>query len=383
MSSSVKSIVVLSAIALILAILLAGVNYFTAAEIAKAEEIKTKEALKEVYPSEADFTQLNLADYEGVPSTVTDVYSFSDGGFVVKLKTAGYGSGMVLICGVDKEGAVTGAKCLASTETLGEEKTYGEKLVGAELDTIDLVDTVSGATKTTAAYRNAIKDAIGVTVLISGGSYDNRSEEEKKLDEALPGAEGSFEGVFYAERLDGVTKVFKAQNGAGYVFVFGDAYIGCDNQGNVLTGTQYEHASDVPAYLTAINSTQTESVSFTEGSLPEEVTAVFKTASGNYIFELSAKGFKSLKGGAPIVIKVSIDGNGSIISCITVSQNESQNYGAPCGDPSYYMQYNGKTSSDCTEVDAISGATVTSNAYLGAIQSAFEAYNTLKGEPVT
>ena len=33
---------------------------------------------------------------------------------------------MVIMCGVSKDGVVTGALCLSSNETLGKEKTYGE-----------------------------------------------------------------------------------------------------------------------------------------------------------------------------------------------------------------------------------------------------------------
>ena len=45
----------------------------------------------------------------------------------------------------DAKGTVTGTKCIASQETLGEENTYGEKLKEKTIDNIEEVATVSGA----------------------------------------------------------------------------------------------------------------------------------------------------------------------------------------------------------------------------------------------
>ena len=51
-----------------------------------------------------------------------------------------------------------------------------------------------------------------------------------------------------------------------------------------------------------------------------------------------------------------------------------------CADEKFYGQFDGKTESDYKNIDAISGATLTTNGYLKAIERAFEALNTLKGE---
>ena len=72
--------------------------------------------------------------------------------------------------------------------------------------------------------------------------------------------------------------------------------------------------------------------------------------------------------------------NGKIIACQTVSQKESEGYGAACGEPSFYSQFNGKDETNYSEIDAISGATITTNAYKTAIAKAFETLKILKGE---
>ena len=78
-------------------------------------------------------------------------------------------------------------------------------------------------------------------------------------------------------------------------------------------------------------------------------------------------------------IKVSLTKTGEIISCVTVSQSESANYGAACKEPQFYSQFDNKTEEIYESIDAISGATVTTTGYLKAIKSAFEAVKILKG----
>ena len=171
-SKYLKSIAVLSIICLTIAALLGVVNFITAPVIEQAEIEATNKALAEVRPGADSFTPLTLTDYEGLDATITDIYSDTLGGYVVKLTTAGHQAGLVIMVGIDENGAVSGAKCLASAETYGEEKTYGDKTVGATAETIDSVATVSGVTKTTKAYRNAVKAALDAAIIISakGGS---------------------------------------------------------------------------------------------------------------------------------------------------------------------------------------------------------------------
>ena len=47
-------------------------------------------------------------------------------------------------------------------------------------------------------------------------------------------------------------------------------------------------------------------------------------------------------------------------------------------DSSYRKQYVGKTADSLDEVDAVSGATISSKAYKSAIENVFKAYDTVK-----
>ena len=169
MSKTMKSIITLSTICLIIAVALAGVNYITEPFIKAAEDDATNAALRDVYPSASGFERVDISEYEGIAEAINEIYRADDGGFVVKLTTTGYSSGMVIMCGIDTEGVVTGAVCIASSETLGYEKTYGVSLISKDLSAVSEADTVSGATKTTKAYRDAVALAIETAEQIKGG----------------------------------------------------------------------------------------------------------------------------------------------------------------------------------------------------------------------
>ena len=131
-----KSVIALTAICAVISILLAITNLITAPIIEKNASAAANEALLVVYPDGGDFTQVDISTFQ-LPATVTDAYSASNGGYVIKLLTSGYGANMVLMCGIDGAGTVTGATCLSSSETLGYEKTYGDSVTGKTVADID------------------------------------------------------------------------------------------------------------------------------------------------------------------------------------------------------------------------------------------------------
>ena len=383
-----KSVIALTAICAVISILLAVTNLITDPIIEKNASAAANEALLVVYPDGGDFTQVDISTFE-LPATVTDAYQASNGGYVVKLLTSGYGANMVLMCGIDGAGTVTGATCLSSSETLGYEKTYGDSLAGKTVADIDAVETISGATMTTSGYKNAVKDALNATIILGGGSVDIRSEEEilnDNLSEALPLAEGKFVSWFMAESLENVDAVYEAENGAGYVLVSGEEFIAIDNSGAVLSAV----ADDVKATMEAnaqliLNSSLTEIDISGYSDMPSQVKKVYKTASGNYVFELGANGF-GINGdhyynpsGKQIEIKASATSDGKIIAVLTTAQYETDNIGSACADASFYTQFNGKTEADYSEIEAISGATITTNGYKTAISKVFEAVKILEG----
>ncbi len=389
MNKSIKNTAVLVCICVIVGLLLAVTNAITAPIIEKNQNASANAALLEVMPNGSGFEKVDIGNYT-LPATVTDVYKeTANKGFVITLTTSGYASDMVIMCGVTADGKVTGAKCLSSNETLGKEKTYGENFKDKNATEVDAVDTIGGATKTTSAYKNAIKDALNSAIILGGGSVDIRSEEEilaDNLNTALPQGEKKFEKLFLVEVLEGIDAVYVAQNNAGYVCVIGEQFIGVDATGAVIT-EGVETPDVVTNAIAKIKASTLKEINFKKyTAIADFVVSAQKTATGNYVVETKGAGY-GIKGGNEyhpasneyIIVKVAISKDGKIIDCITVSQGETQGLGDACADEKFYGQFDGKTKENYTEIDAISGATLTTNGYKQAIERAFEAVSTLKG----
>ena len=393
MKKSIKSIAVLVSICAVVAILLACTNYLTAPIIEKSEQEKANGALFEVLPDGGSFELMDISAYK-LPATVSEVYRAENGGYVFKLTTSGYAAGMVLMCGVGTDSTVVGTKLISSNETpaIGgaAANTLAPALVGKDVTTIDGVDIVSGATKTTEGYRSAVKDALNAVVILGGGSVDLRTEEEilnDNLSAALSAANGEFEKHFFVEVVEGIDALYMAKNGAGAVCIIGEQFIAVDANNAVITDCSEADAAIVEVAMTKVGATTLSDVdiSVLDSKTYKNVVSVQKTASGNYVIEVKASGYSMQDSYAPadqkkpIVIKVSLTAEGMIIDTLTLSQNETDGIGSVCADEDFYGQFDGKTEADYDTIDAISGATVTTNGYKKAVQLAFNTVKALEG----
>lgn len=172
MKSSVKAdfvmpIAVLMLICLVMSALLAGTNFITADIIEQGEIQRAEQARIDALPAADGFTKLDVSIPEG--NTVTEVYEATNGaGYVFMISTTGYGAkgSLQLICSIDANG------CIVSTDTLGHDETpgLGTKVTGDEFESqfpgvdssMSGVDTISGATISSSAYVNAIRDVFTV-----------------------------------------------------------------------------------------------------------------------------------------------------------------------------------------------------------------------------
>ena len=387
MKKQLKSVISLTAICAVVALLMALTNFITAPIIEEQEKNAVGEAFKTVLPEGEGFEAVDLSKYE-LPSTVEEAYSEKNGGFAFKLRTAGYGSDLVLMCGINNEGAVAGVSYISGNETLGVEATYGENLKDATADTIESVDTVAGATKTSTAMKSAVKDALNSAIILGGGSVDIRDEAtilKDNLNTALPDAKGEFTEIFITEEVGNVSAIYKADNNFGFVFVLGENFVATDNNGTVLTEVSEDIKPEVTdAVQKIIGSTMTEIDISKYPDMPSNVQKAYKTSSGNYVFDLRGAGYgingdKYTRSGQYIEIKVSLTPAGKIISFKTTAQKESEGIGDACANPEFYTKFNGKDQSTLGEVDAIAGATITTKGYKTAISRAFDAVDILEG----
>lgn len=391
MKKHLNSIISLTVICAVVAALLAGTNSLTAPIIEKNQSAAADEALLEVMPEGKDFAEVDLSQYE-LPASVLEAYGESGGGHVFKLTATGYGPDMIIMCGVDATGAVTGAVCLSSNETLGYEKTYGQNTVGATVETIDSVDTDAGATLTTKNYRDAVKDALNAAIILGGGSVDIRTEEEILADNlaaALPAGD-TFTEVFVYETLTDVTAVYTAANDAGSVYVTGEGedalFVGVDADGTVVSDVDAAVKAHIEAQAAMVAGASLTEVDLTRyPDMPKQIDKAYKSATGNYVIELHTAGF-GINGdhyyepsGEYIYIKVALTADGTVINCVTTAQSETDGLGSACADKAFSSQFIGKDESNYKEIDAIGGATLTTNGYKNGIAKAFEAVKMMEG----
>ncbi len=156
----VLPILVLTVICLVITAALAITDSFTGPVIAEAAARRAEEARNAIIPEAEGFEELTL---DGLPAAVTEVYRATNGvGYVIALTTAGYGGDMKLLCGIDPDGFLIACRTLEQSETKGigtkAIDTLERVLPGSDA-ALEGVDAVSGATITSRAYINAVKDA--------------------------------------------------------------------------------------------------------------------------------------------------------------------------------------------------------------------------------
>lgn len=384
--SNLMPSIVLSAICLVVALLLSVINMFTSEQIIKNQEEKANQTFAEVLPGATGKTSIELDS--SYPPSVTSAYKF-DNGYVFQMEVKGYKSGLIIMCGVDNEGKVSGVKHIQTNETFGMEAELNGAYTGDTLDTLELV-LATGATKnsnTSAAYYEAIKAALQSYVIVNGGSVDIRNPEKILQDNcnAALGTEGiSFTKWFATEILEGVDAVYVANSNSEYVFVIGEAFIGVNADGSIVTADVSEENTETvtAAYTTVTSSTLTKITELPEG-ITKRLISAHVTASGNYVLVTSGNGY-GINGdyhssGERMKVKICISADGKILATETVYHSESPEIGGEAlKNPEFYEAFNGKTAEDYNTVPHVSGATLICDGYKDAIKIAFEVFEIIK-----
>lgn len=118
-----------------------------------------------------------------------------------------------------------------------------------------------------------------------------------------------------------------------------------------------------------------EADSFTqvEGvDLPEGVLEAYAADNGaGFVFKSQAKGY-----GGFVTYMIALDPDGVIVDVSMFEHSETPGLGTKVGERAYLDQYKGETSAE--EVDAISGATLTSNSLKNSLRATFEAFADVK-----
>ncbi len=405
MNKSLKSIIVLSSICLIVALLLSSVDMITAPIISDAEKNKETEAFLAVLPDANSLEDVKLGD--DVPERVLALKRASDGsGYAFKLLVTNNYSGtpMNLIVGIGNDGKIIKLSFIEYTDSpgIGSPEGFDALFRGKDNTT---ADNDAGATITTNAIKSALNDAYEVL-----GKYSTvEQSDEQKLatlwEKLMPSAKTpsgsfSFSKVEIPEDSDSsILGIFAPSNEIGYVYLiktedktvavavnaFGKAYSVYDLEGNDLDdNSSYDSARKTaentltPIY-TAKEKVNTRRIKNAfKATIGEEkaaaltlealklsnvtssVTAAYKVKNGYeeyYAFTSHTIGY-----GGVIKVLYVFDYDGDIVLYKTTSQSESEGYGAAIADKKYAENIIGKDIDKLSDNDVlISGATVTSN----------------------
>ncbi|WMJ23307.1 RnfABCDGE type electron transport complex subunit G [Paludicola sp. MB14-C6] len=177
-----KEIIKPTLVLIIIAAIISGILAFTynAAGIGELGKGLSQEELdkniKEVLPKG---TKLKYFDFALEDASVLGIYNDEGGaGCAIHVVTKGYGGEMKVLIGLDKDGAVTGAKVLESQETPGlgtkiSEKPFLDKYLGKKAE-VKLtkdggeIEGIAGATISSNAFTKAVNKAFEVFNKVKG-----------------------------------------------------------------------------------------------------------------------------------------------------------------------------------------------------------------------
>ena len=399
---NVKPTIVLSCICMAVALILSGINMVTGPIIEAQRAAAANGALIEVMPEGSGFDELDISTL-ALPESVTNAYKETSGkGYVFRVVSTGYKSGMVIMIGINAEGQITGSKCLETQDTFGKEPEIDNSYNGQTLGDF-APNMIAGATMTSNGYRDAVSAALQSFTLASGGKLDPAIVLEAKIAELAPG----FVNPAAVDATGSFKKILKASNDAGFAYIFSDGengyivlvnatggFVVYDGEGNNVTEVQSALAEEAVAHAAANQKSY-------ESDLTTKITKLFADASDTAPIEIntfgtlvSAMTFKS--GGADYYafysrsmgfhqmdVFVIIDANGAIAKVDAKQYIFEEEYFMAFGGMdvgSYKAGFEGQTSETWTgDAAVIATATMTSNAMKQSTEDAFAAFNDLKG----
>ena len=167
----VAPILVLTLICLVISGALAFTNSITEPVIVSAAAEREEAARYEMIPEADGF---KIIEAGGLPSTIREVYGSTNGvGYIFMISTSGYGGDIVIICGMDTDGRLIHSKALELSETKGlgariAEAPFADQFDGAD-SSLGGIAAITGATISSTAYINAIRDAFTAFEIIRNG----------------------------------------------------------------------------------------------------------------------------------------------------------------------------------------------------------------------
>ena len=341
-----------------------------------------------VLPAADSFNQLTVDE---MPEGGIDVYEATNGsGYVVTTQTKGYGGMLKVMVGIDSNGLITGTEVLENKETQGlgskvSEHAFMDQYIGKDSN-LEGIEAIGGTTISSNAFTKAVRIAYEVYgqaagVEIAGVEREPISDEVKA--ELFPNVTSfqkyAVEGEAYRAGNEGYIIVTTSAGFAGDV----TTAIGLDNNG-AITGVVFTETSETQDYGEQYtrNSWKTAQVGKTSADELDMISGA--TITGDALKQNFAQAFELLPTLADasleyvgtaegyngtMTVAVGIDSTGAITSVRLVESGDD--FASKVSDEAFTSQFVGKTSTD--GISTISGATVSSTAFIEAVNNALAA----------
>lgn len=417
MKENIKSVVVLTAICLVVAVLLAYTNSITAPIIEANKAAKASGSLLEVMPEATGFENITET-LANLPATVKEVHKEASGlGHVMILGTTTQFSSdeMGITVAIGADGKISNVLLTGYYESKDFGADYPATYIGQD-SALGGVDTVAGTTFSSTAFKDAITDAFNVLIennLVAAGQKSEEQLIAEAMPLALPGCVNSL-GNPVTVPVEGfaapITQAFKAKNDAGYIYIVstdaGSVVVGVnafgvakaiDLEGNDVTATATDAVAAAVAANPAISvtnleaNTTTVAGSFEEGAVitaveglatESNVVAAFTVTVGEetqYAVITKPLGY----GDESMKMMVIFNANGEVVIYKTLTEmiihGEYYSEHQLTDESAYRAQFVGLTEATYSDdMTLVAGATMTANAVASNFRSAFEAFNLIK-----
>ena len=339
-------------------------------------------------PSADSFTQVTVDE---MPEGGVDIYEANNGtGYVVTAQAKGYGGMLKVMVGIDSNGLISGTEVLENNETQGlgskvSEHAFMDQYIGKD-STLEGIETISGTTISSNAFSKAVQNAyqvygVAAGVEVAGTQRDPITDEVKA--ELFPNVTSfqkyAVEGEAYKAGDEGYIVVTSNAGFAGDV----TTAIGFDLNGAITGvvftetsetqdyGEQYTRASWKDAQVGKTSADELDLISgatVTYDALKLNFTEAFEMlptlADASLEYEGTAEGYNGT-----MTVAVGIDSTGAITSVRLV--DSADDFASKVSDEAFTSQFVGKTSTD--GISTISGATVSSTAFIEAVNNALAA----------
>ena len=221
-------VAVLGSICLIVAALLAAINYVTEPIIAERAQREQEKAFLAVLP-DADALE-SVALTSDVPASIVEIRRDKGGsGYAFMVKMRGYGGEsepITAIVGIDANGKITR---IAVTDVSGESAGIGDKVAGKDFlsgfvgkdSLLNGVNPISGATISSSGFIGGVKDAF--TAFLAVAEFEE-TDEQKLARLIYTVVDGMSDKNSYALAVSGnsVISALRANNGRGYAVALRD-----------------------------------------------------------------------------------------------------------------------------------------------------------------